>query len=212
MILRTRLSIELVILTLGVPLALYFFAPQRWMLGGLWLTAAYAWWQWRRMGGASVWNWPALREGAIMRPMLQRFAVCAVLMSALTLILIPERFLSFPQERPLLWAMVMVLYPLLSVIPQEFIFRSFFFARYRELFPHPNVMLTISALSFGLVHILLHNWVALLLSTVGGFLFAHSYTKRRSLALVVAEHALYGCFAFTIGLGFFFYSGAPHKW
>lgn len=210
---HTRKIIEFGILTLVVPLALYFFTPQRWMFGGLWLTAAYAWWIWRRMGdNAPLWDMAALRDRSMMRPMLLRFAVCAALMTALTLLMIPERFLGFMSEKPLLWAMVMVLYPLLSVIPQEFIFRSFFFARYRELFPNPAVMLTISALSFGFVHILLHNWVALILSTVGGFLFAHTYHKRRSLALVALEHALYGCFIFTIGLGFFFYSGAPHKW
>jgi hypothetical protein len=47
-----------------------------------------------------------------------------------------------------------------------------------------------------------------LFCAIGGVFFARTYTARPSLALVVAEHALYGCFLFTLGLGHYFYHGA----
>ncbi|WP_423804206.1 hypothetical protein [Nitrosomonas nitrosa] len=43
---------------------------------------------------------------------------------------------------------------------------------------------------------------------VGGIMFAYTYHRHRSLLLASIEHALYGCFVFTIGLGWFFYHAA----
>ena len=103
--------------------------------------------------------------------------------------------------------MVVLFYPLLSVIPQEIIFRSFFFRRYEQLFNTPNKIILFSGLAFGWVHILLLNWVAVIFSAVGGIIFASTYNRTKSLALTCLEHALYGCFIFTIGLGFYFYHG-----
>jgi hypothetical protein len=50
--------------------------------------------------------------------------------------------------------------------------------------------------------------VAPFLSLFVGFMLANSYAQHRSLRLVWIEHALYGCLAFTFGLGWFFYHGA----
>jgi hypothetical protein len=213
---RLLLWVELLTLTVFIPFGLYLYSPRGAIFAALWLILLYCVLIFRRVapqsGLRSVWDGAALYEWSLWRPILARFAVSALLLTALTIWLLPERLLSFPRERTPLWAMVMLLYPLLSVIPQEFIFRSFFFVRYRTILPSPRLMFLASALTFGFAHILLHNWVALLLSTAGGFIFAHTYQKRPSLALVWAEHALYGCFLFTIGLGYYFYSGAPHQW
>ncbi|MFO0457516.1 MAG: type II CAAX prenyl endopeptidase Rce1 family protein [Alphaproteobacteria bacterium] len=213
---RVLLWAELLTLTVVIPFALYLHSPRGAIFAALWLILLYCVLVFRRLapgtGFRAVWDGAALREWDLWRPILIRFVISALLLIALTFWLVPERFLSFPRERTVLWGMVMLFYPILSVLPQEFIFRSYFFLRYRTILPSPRAMFFASALTFGFAHILLHNWVALLLSTVGGFIFAHTYRKRSSLALVSAEHALYGCFLFTIGLGYFFYSGAPHTW
>ncbi len=104
--------------------------------------------------------------------------------------------------------MVMCLYPLLSVVPQEIIFRPFFFRRFEPLFPRPWLMLAASAITFGFAHVLFQNWVAVLMCMAGGLIFAITYQRTRSLAVVWFEHALYGCFIFTIGLGTYFYHGS----
>ena len=41
-----------------------------------------------------------------------------------------------------------------------------------------------------------------------GLIFASTYAKSKSLALVTIEHGLYGNFLFFIGLGWYFYGGA----
>jgi len=56
---------------------------------------------------------------------LLRFAVIAPVITAVTWMAIPGWFLSFPRERPGLWLLVMILYPVLSVWPQEMIYRAF---------------------------------------------------------------------------------------
>jgi hypothetical protein len=46
-----------------------------------------------------------------------------------------------------------------------------------------------------------------LLTLIGGWFFAETYARTRSMRLVWLEHALYGCLVFTIGLGDYFYHG-----
>jgi membrane protease YdiL (CAAX protease family) len=104
----------------------------------------------------------------------------------------------------------MVGYPLFSVYPQGLIYRAFFFHRYRPLLrvaPQTRswILILVSAATFALMHILFHNWIALALTFPGGILFALRYCNTRSLCVSSLEHALYGCFLFTIGLGQFFY-------
>ena len=41
-------------------------------------------------------------------------------------------------------------------------------------------------------------------------IFASTYSKTKSLALVTIEHGLYGISLFLIGLGWYFYGGAVH--
>lgn len=132
----------------------------------------------------------------------------------------PELWLAFPRERPTIFAAVMILYPLLSVYPQEVIWRTFFFHRYQPLFGagrSPSAgwlagvswpMVLVSGLAFGWMHCVFNNWVAVLLTIPGGWLFAFTYARTRSTAAVWLEHAFWGCFAFTIGLGRYFYGGS----
>jgi uncharacterized protein len=102
----------------------------------------------------------------------------------------------------------MVLYPLLSVVPQTLIYRAFLFERYREIFRGQAVLIAASAVSFAWLHIALRNWVAPLLTLPAGLLFAWRYARTHSLAASAFEHALYGCAVFTLGLGAYFYTGA----
>jgi membrane protease YdiL (CAAX protease family) len=128
---------------------------------------------------------------------------------AFTAFMIPDHLFSLLQK-PDRWVMVIFLYPVLSALPQEIIFRSFIFRRFAPLFT-PTQLSIASALAFGWAHIILMNWVAVVFSFLGGLLFTDTYRKTRSLAAVCFEHALYGCYIFTIGLGFYFYHGNAVK-
>lgn len=120
----------------------------------------------------------------------------------------PARLFELVEQHPLLWLAIMVLYPLLSVYPQELLYRTFFFHRYRVLFRNRYLMILASATAFGYMHIVFQNVIAVAMTLAGGLLFAHRYDKTRSTLASSLEHALYGCFIFTVGLGWYFYSGS----
>ncbi len=139
--------------------------------------------------------------------LIVRFALAAVLIGLFTILYDPGRFLSFPRTKPALWLMLISFYPIFSAVPQGIIFRAFIFHRYEELFGKGWGMIAASGLVFCYAHIFYLNPVAVLLTLVGGIIFAHTYLKSGSLWLSSIEHALYGNFVFTIGLGYYIYSG-----
>lgn len=125
---------------------------------------------------------------------------------------IPEKLFYLPRELPHIWCIVMIGYPLVSVYPQEFIYRVFFFHRYSPLFgTNRSGELTgflVCGLVFGWAHIVFHNWQAPLLTILGGWLFSWTYKKTDSLLCCCVEHAIWGNMIFTFGLGHYFYGGS----
>ena len=119
----------------------------------------------------------------------------------------PHRLFVLPREHPYLWLLFMALYPLFSVYPQELLYRAFFYTRYAALFSERDFMIVASTLCFMLMHIVFDNGIAPLSTLIGGYLFADTYSRTRSLRLVCLEHALYGYVIFTVGLGEFFVFG-----
>ena len=201
---------EFSLVYIGLPAALNLANVQRPILYlSLWIMALSGIWVLRRNHAL---NWVELWQGqgwqpAQKRAALLRFLGLSTLAAAFMYYFYPQFFLGFPRQKPLLWAMVMLLYPVLSVIAQEFVFRSFFLRRYAPLFPHPILMFAVNTLAFGYLHIVLHNWVAPLLSAFGSIIFTYGYLQHRSLKWVVIEHAAYGCMIFTLGFGWFFFYG-----
>ncbi len=150
----------------------------------------------------SLWRPEAVR----LRPVLALWAVAAVAAVIAVIVLFPEELFVLPEEQPLLWLAIVVFYPLLSVYPQELVFRAFLFERYGQVFGTWTV--AASATAFGFVHIVFGSWVSVVLSAAGGWIFATRYRRTRSLLAASVEHALYGILVFTVGLGQFFFHGA----
>jgi len=132
----------------------------------------------------------------------------AVFILAYVLAYHPDRFLDMPLQRTSSWVLFLVVYPLLSVLPQELIFRAFFFHRYAGLLRTQASRVLVSALVFGLAHAFYGTWTAVGLSTLGGLFFSWTFARTGSLPLVVLEHAVYGVLVFSLGLGRLFHSGA----
>jgi len=149
--------------------------------------------------------WGKAREFVL--PLLLRDALFLAVLGIAVRVFAPDLLFSFLKRAPAFWAVVMVLYPLLSVYPQELLYRAFFFHRYAPLFGSGWVMLLASALSFGFVHIIFGNWLAVGLCVAGGLLFSFTYHSSGSLLLTCLDHAIFGNFIFTIGIGRFFYHG-----
>ena len=205
---RSALILEFVLIFVALPLG-YRFSPFRIpVLPLLWVVAAYASWQLLRdphSDRAMLWN-----AGALPGRLKWILAVFVVVAFAIWLAvhrLAPELEWSFVRRSPGFWALVMVLYPVLSVYPQGLVYRTFFFERYAGLFPGRWALILASAAAFAFMHLIFRNWVAVSLTFAGGVLFAARYAETGSLATSSFEHALYGCWLFTVGLGQYFYHG-----
>jgi CAAX protease family protein len=123
----------------------------------------------------------------------------------------PSRFLAFPRHAFDLWLRIMILYPLISVTAQEIMYRVFFFHRYRPLFAgDAQAGIMLNAVLFSFSHIVFQSVTTLVISFLGGVLFAWRYESSRSFWALFLEHALYGNLIFTVGLGRYFYTGVSN--
>ena len=104
-------------------------------------------------------------------------------------------------EKSKLWIFILVFYSLFSVYPQELIYRTFYFQRYESLFKSKALFLFVNAIVFSLAHIFFRNTLVMVLTFVGGILFALTFNRTRSTLIVSIEHAIYGCWLFTVGMG-----------
>lgn len=200
---------EFILIFGGTPLLILYTRDRLFMIMALWVGALLIYLflhHQRRNSPVEKLNWAGFRKGFIA--ILLRFAILAPAIAGLTWYVSPESFLSLPRERTDLWLKIMIFYPLLSVWPQELIYRSFIYHRYAPLFGTGRGYVAASTLMFGYMHILFLNWVAVFMTLIGGFLFSTDYRRNKSLALTCLEHSLYGCLVFTVGLGIYFYSGA----
>lgn len=124
-------------------------------------------------------------------------------MAVVTYISAPDAFLHLPLHDPWMMLAIGVLYPLLSVVPQGITYRVFMSQRYLRLFRSETTFIVSSAACFAAGHIIFRNWVAVSVTFAGGLLFMQTYRRTQSHLLASFEHALYGVFAFVVGLGRF---------
>ncbi len=153
-----------------------------------------------------------LLNAAQVAPLLRRRLPVFVLGGLLGLLIYSllgdGRWFALPTESPQSWLLLLLCYPLLSAWPQELIFRTFFFHRYKKIIPRKKHRMLLSALLFGYAHLVYANLMAVLLALLGGFLFAYTYAKTRSTLACVVEHSIWGLWLFTLGLGQYLDSGA----
>jgi len=197
---------EMLLLYGAIPVALALFLPKGWLfpalfvlMGGglvlLWRTGGFEWRDLLRGWGRFDWGLLAL-FGALTLGI-------AVLVMAQTR---PEALFGFVRRDPRFLVVVWLLYPLLSALPQELIFRVLFFHRYGQLFRGPRQAVLVNAAFFSLAHLMYWNWIVAAMTFGGGLAFAIGYL-RRGLPWAFAMHGLAGNLLFTAGLGIYFYSG-----
>jgi uncharacterized protein len=202
----TTLVAQFLAIFVGIPLLVYEGVLPGWPIALLLVVGGCALWSLWRDPTVNVRRWFRWNIAAVnWRMVLLRDALLMTVLAAAVWYSAPQLLFAFVKKAPIQWAVVMLLYPLLSVLPQEVLFRGYFFERYRTVFGRGTPLMVLSALSFGFVHIIFGNWIAVGLSAIGGILFASTYSKTGSVLLVSLEHALFGNFLFTIGLGQYFY-------
>jgi membrane protease YdiL (CAAX protease family) len=141
-------------------------------------------------------NWQAFWKSTIIK-----LLIIAFITSLFVWFTEKESLFSVLLNKPKLWALILLFYSLFSVYPQELLYRTFFFKRYKILFKNEYVFIFINALLFSLAHLFFKNMLVLLLTFVGGILFAFTFKKTKSTFLVSIEHSIYGCWLFTVGMG-----------
>lgn len=134
-------------------------------------------------------------------------AIAAGLSALVVAWLRPEAWLMPGRAAPGLLVAILLIYPLLSALPQEVMFRVLYFERYASILPGGPAGLVLNAAIFSLAHLIYWNWIVAALTFAGGLAFAHSYRDRRSFPEALAMHAVGGDVLFALGMGAWFYSG-----
>ena len=209
---KIQLWIEFILLYIGLPVAVALWFPN-------WSAIPVLW-----GGGLAAWGLLKAKSTTKQEPLLfkdvdpvslwkavvivlARFALCAALLTGLLYWRHPDWLLAFPKTMTDRWAIVIVLYPILSVFPQVIVYRVLFVKRYSSLFGYKPVAWMVGAFVFSLAHLTFWNSFSMAATFAGGLLFIRTYQKTRSVWLNVLEHSLYGDFLFTIGWGVYFFHG-----
>ncbi len=130
-----------------------------------------------------------------------KLAIVSVVTGLYVFFIAPDKLFSVLIKRPQLWLMILFIYTFLSVWPQEIIYRTFFYDRYETLIKNKWLFIFINAILFSLAHLFLRSFLVQVLTFIGGLLFAYTYQKTKSTTLVSIEHAIYGNWLFTVGMG-----------
>ena len=178
-----------------VPMFAVFIYAAGWLISKQPMTVKY------------LWKGNVTAERKQLKLIIIRFIILAPALLIVVLWRYLDNFLNFPLNYPVVFVLFLGLYPVLSVVPQELLYRTFFFERYKNIFNSRISIIFASTLTFSFLHVIFRNYESVLLTLIGGYLFSQTYHETRSLRLVTLEHSLYGLLVFSIGLGGFFIRG-----
>jgi uncharacterized protein len=212
--LRTHpfLALEFIVLCVVLPTIIIKYHLAKFMFLFLWGAAAYCWFIFRTMEHhretlKQLWKWDAINKQNL-RIIIPRWIIACIGMTIFIWLYNPDQMFAFAGRLPIfVIPFLLCAYTILSALPQEFIFCTYFFDRYAPFFTSIRAKILASAIVFAYAHVLFINPVAPPLSFIAGLIFASTYWRTKSLALVTFEHGLYGGWLFIVGLGFYFYHG-----
>ena len=204
---RGLLWAEFAALYFGAPLGIALFMPGDLLfpalavfsIGGmvlLWRTGGFDWHSlvrgWRRV---PVWQ-------VVVFGLITGLAGWAIIQIAR-----PDYARPLTPERLRFLGVIWLLYPILSALPQELIFRPLFFHRFGSLFPVRGTAVAVNAFVFSFAHLMYWSLVVAVLTLIGGWIFARAYLIRGCPSAWIL-HGIAGNVLFTVGMGAYFWSGA----
>lgn len=196
---------EFAALYLGAPLAMALFLPHGFLFPALFLFSLAGLLLLWRTGG---FDWRSLIQGRRI-PWWEVLGIALATLGSGSLILWlarPEQLFAMALARPEFLLVIWCLYPLLSALPQELIFRPLFFHRYGALLPPGRAAIAINAAVFSFAHLMYWSGIVAVMNFVGGWIFARAYL-RHGFPAAWALHAVAGNILFAVGMGYYFYSG-----
>jgi membrane protease YdiL (CAAX protease family) len=206
---KTFKVVELITLFVGMPLLLVSSFNILYSLVLVLLCLFYIGWQLRsRLGMTKKAFWQT--KWSDLWPVITlRFLIFAVATTAFVAFNTPEDLFVVVVQKPLMWIGISIFYTLVSTLPQEVIYRTYFFARYSDLTDNKWLFILINASVFCFAHIFFKDSLVFFLTFCGGVLFAMTYRRTQSLVITVVEHSLYGLWLFTVGMGRMLYFPMP---
>lgn len=203
---RARLWAEFGALFIAIPLLIALFMPLNLMFAALfgftvvglallWMTGGY---EWRAL--VSHWSRVPWLKVVLFGAVVGATGWAIMQMTA------PEYIRLLTVERFRFLILLWLLYPLLSALPQELIFRVLFFHRYSVLFPDQRIGLLVNAALFSFAHLMYWSATVLVLTFIGGLVFALSYV-RYGFPTAWILHGVAGNVLFTVGMGYYFWTG-----
>jgi hypothetical protein len=204
---RAQLWTELIGLYVVTPVIVAVFLPTSWMFPvlflvmflGLWLLYLTPGFKYSELlRGISVINWPLIAAFTVVTSL-----ICYSVISYFE----PQASFGLVRHNLPLLFMIMILYPILSALPQEIVFRPLFFRRYDAILPATGLAILLNSALFSLAHLMYWNGIVAVMTFMGGLVFARSYAMGRNFPQTVLLHAIGGNLIFVFGLGIYFYSG-----
>ena len=197
---RIYLWAELTLLFVIVPVALSQKIPTWIKVAAVLLGVAYVVYVSNKVGLLNKRLFTAVFSSVGKRSSLIRLLIVLLATTAYGYAVEPSLLFLFPLTKPLMWLGICLGYALFSAFPLEFIYRVFFYNRYRALFGTHFVFVLYNSLLFALAHLIFGNNLVLVIAFIGGLLFNYSYSKNQSYLLVSIEHSVFGCWLFTLGM------------
>lgn len=200
------LMVEFAALYIGAPLVIALVLPPGQLFTALALLTV--------AGMALLWHtggfeWRVLVRGWRRMPWLELAGISAATLAAGWIILSlmrPEALWFLPRNRPDFLMALFLLYPLLSALPQELVFRPLFFHRYGAILPNGQGAIALNAGIFAFAHLMYWSLIVAVMTFIGGWIFARAYLRHGFPAAFVL-HAVAGNLLFAIGMGVYFYTG-----
>lgn len=203
---RTGRWAEFLTLFIGVPLAVALFLPANALFPAL-FAFTLAGLALIRLTGDFDWSQLLRGWGRVSLSRLIAFGVLVALTGLMVMRATRPDFVPNLGPRRLgFLAVLWLLYPLLSALPQELIFRALYFHRYAPLMGDARRARLVNAAVFSLAHLMYWSVVVAVMTFVGGWLFARLY-QEKGFPAAWAAHALAGNVLFTVGMGAYFWSG-----
>lgn len=200
------LFIEMVVFFAGIPLLLYFYQTPVLKLIILLSASIYSLIYVLRIKKVNPHGKFTMK---FTNPQIKYFLIRVIIVSMMIFLMgitfRSDAVLNLPYNVKLI-PLVLIGYPLLSVLPQELIYRLYFFERYKTGIINLYLAVFINSLLFAFMHIIYGNPIAVIMTFFGGLLFCLTYCSSSSLLLTVTEHTIYGYVVFLSGYGQYFMS------
>ena len=197
----SSIKIEFILIFIFLPIILFFIPATKIIFATLYVVFFFSLLSLKR---DNTFNFSSLKNKPDWKFIRLYFFIFSFLGLFYTFLVDRSLFFIFPRENPKVWLLVIILYPLFSVIPQEVIYRVFFLQRYKDILSkNLFIKYTVNSFIFSFAHIVFQNYHAVIITALVSPIFYYAY-ERKSFLTCILIHSIGGIMIFTYGLGKFF--------